>query len=105
MSRPVRDGKDPLACYDCGKHCGMYMVKGSVWRKAFPDYDEVKESFLALYPGTDNRSLAMQHIELCIACLYARLPWTFRIEDFADVPGNDAVRAAYRAGLEKGTTE
>ena len=98
--RLLRDGKDPLACYDCGEHCGSFMVGNSVWKVAFPEYEDIKERLEQENPGEDNKSRAMRFVGLCIACLYRRLPWSFDIDDFTDAKMNDVIRAAYRAGLE-----
>lgn len=96
----LRNGKGPLACYDCGEHCGPFMVNGVVWKVAFPDYNDIKKRLEQENPGEDSKARAMRFVGLCIACLYRRLPWSFEIDDFTDAKMNDVIYAAYRAGLE-----
>lgn len=106
VERLLRDGKDPLACYDCGIHCGNFMVKDSVWAEAFPEYEAVKARLERDYPGEDNRARAMRFVSLCVSCLYNRLGRTFDPEDFPrKIKMNDIIHAAYEAGLQKGRTE
>lgn len=104
--RILRNGKDPLACYDCGVHCGNFMVKDSVWREAFPGYAEEKRRLRELYPEEDVRSRAMNFIGFCVKCLYLRLGRPFNLDDFpTKYKMNDIIHAAYHAGVEKGRVD
>lgn len=82
-----------FACVDCNQPDSMYMVRGTVWHTAFPNYEQVRR----------QRVQEGLFTCLCIPCLERRLGRALTIEDFKPVPINQAIFTGYMMGLRAGT--
>jgi hypothetical protein len=69
----------PFCCWDCRKPAPQYMVSDRVWRKAWPDYHEIKDRERR-WKGTSQEALC--HLSLCFDCLEVRLGRSLRASDF-----------------------
>jgi hypothetical protein len=90
----VKDGG--LCCYDCRGPAPSYMVRHAVWRRAMPDYHELKHVLAERHAGGDVLQRAQAIIELCFPCLEARLKRSLRPEDFnLSIPTNAGIALGY----------
>jgi hypothetical protein len=76
----MKDGG--LECYDCRKAAPSFMVLESIWRAAFPDYQEVKSHLQREWPGTETSHKHKRHVGLCLFCLERRLGRVLTKTDF-----------------------
>ena len=103
------------SCRDCGNWAQWYMVTREVWREAVPyrTHEQSRALFKARCvavlgedrgPSTwspeDRAAMraAARPFLLCLGCLERRLGRALVIQDFTDVPCNDALRAGYLLG-------
>jgi hypothetical protein len=65
-------------CHDCGNIACEYMVRDSVWNRAWPEYREKKALLVAEHPNERWKT----HLLLCFECLQRRLNRSLVPEDF-----------------------
>ncbi len=81
-----------FGCVDCGAE-DRYMLVDAVWRKAFPDYHEVRRRRLEEDPTVFTN--------LCMMCVEKRLGRTLTINDFVEYPINKNIFWGYRLAMDK----
>jgi hypothetical protein len=101
VSRPDAKPTLEFLCYDCKQHThDWYMVKDAVWCLAFPEYRQLKMSFIKCMPKAQR-----PRIYLCFECLERRLGRPLALDDFRLELGiNAGVVQGIKIGLRsKGT--
>jgi len=102
-------------CFDCHKTSYAYMLTEQVWKRAMPEYDEVRAALWKWYEatqpenfreGTDESNSDPSRfmlpgkpvisVRLCYRCVEGRLGRSLVIKDFSPAPINESIRFAHR---------